>query len=76
MGSVAIFCAYNLYAMIMEEEISKTVEVKDLEIPENAVLTLLGAEGVLDCKQSGKNLVVELPENFEKQYAYTIKIAG
>lgn len=66
----------NLYAMIMEEEISKTVEIKDLEIPENAVLTLLGAEGVLDWKQSGKNLVVELPENFEKQYAYTIKIAG
>lgn len=32
--------------MIMEEEFSKTVEIKDLEIP----------------------------ENFEKQYAYTIKI--
>ena len=59
-----------------EYSISKTVEIKDLEIPENAVLTLLGAEGVLDWKQSGKNLVVELPENFEKQYAHTIKIAG
>lgn len=66
----------NLYAIIMEEEVSKTVKIKDLEIPENGVLTLLGAEGVLDWKQSGENLVVELLENFTKQYAYMIKIAG
>lgn len=38
----------NLYAMILEEEISKAVVIKGLEIP----------------------------ENFAKQYAYTIKIAG
>ncbi len=66
----------NLYAMIMDEDISKTVEIKDLEIPENAVLTLLGTEDILEWKQSGENLVIELPENITKQYAYTIKIAG
>ena len=66
----------NLYAMIMNEDISKTVEIKDLEIPENAVLTLLGTEDILEWKQSGENLVIELPENITKQYAYTIKIAG
>lgn len=60
----------------VEEESSKTVEIKDLEIPENIVLTLLGVEGVLDWKRLGKNLVVELPENIEKQYAYTIKVGG
>ncbi len=60
----------------VEEESSKTVEIKNLEIPENIVLTLLGVEGVLDWKRLGKNLVVELPENFEKQYAYTIKVGG
>lgn len=66
----------NLYAVIMNEKTGDNVSIKDLTIPENAVLTLLGSDEVLEWKQSGDDLSVTLPADKKEQFAYTIKIAG
>ena len=66
----------NLYVMIMDECISDLVSIRELEIPQNAVVTLLGEDGSLNWRQEGKDLVVEVPERRTKQYAYTLKIEG
>lgn len=62
--------------MIMDECISDLVSIRELEIPQNAVVTLLGEDGSLNWRQEGKDLVVEVPERRTKQYAYTLKIEG
>ena len=66
----------NLYVMIMDECISDLVSIRELEIPQNAVVTLMGEDGSLNWRQEGKDLVVEVPERRTKQYAYTLKIEG
>ena len=49
--------------------------IKDLEIPSGATVTLLGEAGELSWEQKGENLAVKIPENIQKQYAYTLKIS-
>ena len=66
----------TLYAMIMNEDIAGSVTIKDVEIPQNAGVTLLGEEGRLDWYQEDGNLTVKLPAVMKKQYAYTLKIEG
>lgn len=63
-----------LYAMIMDDMLGESVTVTDLEIPSDAVVTLLGTEGDLLWNQEKNNLVVKIPEYVKKQYAYTLKI--
>lgn len=65
----------QLYAVILDEELGDSVVIKDLEIPSGATVTLLGEAGELSWEQMGENLAVKIPENIQKQYAYTLKIS-
>ena len=60
---------------ILDEELDASVVIKDLEIPSGATVTLLGEAGELSWEQKGENLSVKIPENIQKQYAYTLKIS-
>ena len=65
----------QLYAVLLDEELCDSVVIKDLEIPSGATVTLLGEAGELSWEQKGENLAVKIPENIQKQYAYTLKIS-
>ena len=65
-----------LYAMIMCEDVEGSITIKDVEIPQDAEVTLLGEEGRLKWQQEAEGLTVKLPEAMKKQYAYTLKIEG
>ncbi len=66
----------NLYAVLLKEPIGKTVAIEGLTVPENALITMLGAGGELPWHQDGENLVVTLPDmsELEQSPAYTLKI--
>ena len=58
----------------------KNLTIKNVTVKPSAKVQLLGMEGNLKWKQSGKNLIIEMPEvNPSKlpcEYAWTFKIAG
>lgn len=58
----------------------RKVVLKDIEAPSNLKVSLLGTTGALTWRQSGKDLVIDLPElsadAAKAQYAYAIKLAG
>lgn len=64
----------NLYAIIMDENIGNILRIRELEIPREAQVSLLGSESDLRWEQEGSTLVVKLPEGRAEQMAYTIKV--
>lgn len=58
----------------------KTLELRDVDLPRDAAVTLLGISGELHTEHRGANLVVTLPdlgpEGAPCQHAFVLKLAG
>jgi alpha-L-fucosidase len=56
------------------------LEVRDVQLPEHAVVTMLGVEGPLKTKQQGNTLTITLPDLAPEQapcrHAFTLKLPG
>ena len=61
--------------MVMDKEVKGIVTIKDLQVKEDAKISLLGIDKLLDWKAADGDLAVTLPESMPEQLAYTIKIS-
>jgi alpha-L-fucosidase len=64
-----------LYAMLLAKPKGTEVTIESVSVPDGAMVTLLGREGVLQHTAEGGNLTVTLPGGLEESPAYTVKIA-
>ncbi|MCW5977710.1 MAG: alpha-L-fucosidase [Bryobacteraceae bacterium] len=64
-----------VYAILMSKPKSAAVTIKSIDPPASSQVTLLGAEGKLESKSEGGDLVVRLPAKLPESHAYTLKIA-
>jgi alpha-L-fucosidase len=65
-----------VYAVLMGKPGSGNVTIKDLNLPANTSVTLLGAGGTLRWQKQGADVSVALPAQLPGNYAYVLKMTG
>ncbi len=65
----------RLYAILMDTPAKAEILIKDLRIPQNAVIHLLGSPGNLHWKQAEENLWISLPAQLPMQPAHALMIS-
>jgi len=64
-----------IYAILFAKPKGREVTIESLDVPDGAMVSLLGAAGNLDHRAEGGNLTVTLPAQLADAHAYTLKIA-
>lgn len=63
-----------LYAMVMAESLAEETIIEDLQIPENALIQLLGSGQYLEWKQEGNDLRIAKPANAPEEPVCVFKV--
>jgi alpha-L-fucosidase len=64
----------RLYAILMDTPENANITIKNLQMPREATIAILGKSGVLEWRQDGENVAVSLPGEMPDQPAHVLMI--